>query len=1555
MTAIRVELQLADGTFTTGMLRAGQSIADFNKHLIATHPQLQNFAKNGNAVVSSMQRMDGASKGFLSTLRDATLVFGLVSMGISKVTSAANGWAGDIVKVNSEMERLTLQMKNMSTAADPVADAAKSVAYLREQAAQAPFAMKTLTQSFTRMKASGLDPMNGSLKAIADGIAAFGGTDDQLNRVTLGITQMAGKSVIQMEEMRQQVAETMPAAMQLMARSMGLSVGELTKVIATGRLETKSALEGFTAELERAYGGTAKRTMETFSGQVSQMYTNLQTLATGSGGKMFFEAIRTQLMDLNSFLKSDMAQTFAADIGKAITGAVGYLRQGISAIWDFRNEIIRTAEVAAYGMGMVALGRGVQSFITILRTAGLEFAVFRTNISSAFSYLSLGLSGFRSGSTAILGLQYAAMGAGGAITSVIGGLSTLAPILAVIGIGAYAAAEYFGVFSDKVKESYEELKKYGAESRAAAKEINDARIAQLESELKRVRQAGRMGTIAKNEQIAVLERELAEVKGNAGRLERDAARREDEKDNEAYQKTLEDRLATAQAFYNKQQMADDNAYEAGLSSENKSNKTRAQIKEAHDKATIANQKKMSEDKLTILKDELEKAQTLEVGANEDQKRKLEARSNDLRKLIIDENKKLEAVRASSGPVLIGDSGGEESKIKKLATALDTIKGNVADVRAEFEGANGAVAKLQEQIKRGEYGSITDTTEEIVKMREELVSATAEKETFDNLMKGRKKIEQDIENAKIALLERQMALKEKMAGGDLNDFEKIKLKLDNGYYEGLGPIDNIKKAIVGVVTSLDAQGLSANSVAAVMQQNTFGDQTVNHINSVSMALREVNNQLNSVGAGLNGIDFANFGAGLGKANGLMSGFSASGSLLDLIAQGESGGDYNATLDNGRWTGGPKNLVSMTLNDVMRLQSNMRTPENRALYGDGAGSSALGRYQIVGQTLKGLVKEMGLSGNELFDEKMQDAMASRLVARRAPEGLEGLRREWTSLNKVSNENLVTALNNSRNGPTRENAGLLGANKSFIGPPTPAPQLPTYDVKASEERLKLIENAQAAGRNYAKSLDAGSMASDLQTNAEAADKLNDKIKEIEKNTARIGEKAEGSGKEYAKLVAEIKNGDYGKKAEQKDPTNKIYKEALAKAKAFDDANAKFEANEKLRKGSTKELEQLEKDRLQINRELAEEQKKVANPDYKTQSQDLQNLTTKLDSYLEKVKALYGGDSAEYKAAVAKKNEILGGQGLLDATKVQAGIAKETQAIKIGLMSQTQARQYELQRQLAAVDANTQAIIAAGGNEVEAVEQAEAAKAAIRAKYQEESSPISKQMKEWGDLTGNLAEASTRWMDSLADGLTGLIMGTGDLKSAIQGIIKDIVNMGLKKLMSGMFGGDKGAGAASAGKGKGGAFPAAPGAAAGKGKGATAGKGKAAAVGLFHTGGIIGGAAPMIRGASPSLFKGAPKLHDGGIIGGGLLPSEVPIIAKKGEGVFTPEQMASMGGIQQNQAISIQAPITVNGSAGTPEQNDDLAKKMARQMETTMRGVVADEMRKQTRPGNFMNQRTR
>lgn len=76
-------------------------------------------------------------------------------------------------------------------------------------------------------------------------------------------------------------------------------------------------------------------------------------------------------------------------------------------------------------------------------------------------------------------------------------------------------------------------------------------------------------------------------------------------------------------------------------------------------------------------------------------------------------------------------------------------------------------------------------------------------------------------------------------------------------------------------------------------------------------------------------------------------------------------------------------------------------------------------------------------------------------------------------------------------------------------------------------------------------------------------------------------------------------------------------------------------------------------------------------------------------------------------------------------------------------------------------------------------------------------------------------------------------------------------------------------------------------------------------HTGGIVGADNLKTTYASPAVFAGAPKFHKGGIVG-----NEVPIIAKRGEGVFTKEQMKALG--SQNKAdVNVNVNVVNNAAS--------------------------------------------
>jgi muramidase (phage lysozyme) len=120
------------------------------------------------------------------------------------------------------------------------------------------------------------------------------------------------------------------------------------------------------------------------------------------------------------------------------------------------------------------------------------------------------------------------------------------------------------------------------------------------------------------------------------------------------------------------------------------------------------------------------------------------------------------------------------------------------------------------------------------------------------------------------------------------------------------------------------------------------------------------------------------------------------MLDLIGHAEGtdrGRGYNETLAYGAYTGGPVDLVSMTLDEVDALQTRMLRHPNNYLK-----SSAVGRYQIIRTTLRWIRGVLGLTGKELYDEALQDRLACFLLGFRGID--KWLAGEWTEDRLINN---------------------------------------------------------------------------------------------------------------------------------------------------------------------------------------------------------------------------------------------------------------------------------------------------------------------------------------------------------------------------------------------------------------------------------------------------------------------------------------------------------------------------------------------------------------------------
>ncbi|MET2951343.1 tape measure protein [Vibrio owensii] len=387
------------------------------------------------------------------------------------------------IEANANLERMSVIMQGLAKEAENTEEAIRisgeSVEYLMEMVRSAPFSMNALQNAFIKFRAAGIDPTNGSLQALVDSVAKFGGDDDLLGRAAVAIQQMAGKGVVSMEELRQQLGEAVPEAMQLMADGLGVSMGELTKIVETGTLEAQGALDAMFLQMEMRNSGAAEKMMTTWTGLVAQFRAYRDILLQQMGDAGLFDELKTQLSDLVDILKTEDATQFAREVGEALTEVVRVTRMVVE---NFDYVLIAIKGIVAYmaanwaqkvitnmynSRGAVAaLGTSLKDTASRMREVVVSSADFTKAaaqrnailiksgqaLSNQNEKLRLSREEFIRFNDASKRVQAGLVGLRGAVTRLGTAMWALAgPVGAVIMI-AYEVASAFDLFGDKIDE-----------------------------------------------------------------------------------------------------------------------------------------------------------------------------------------------------------------------------------------------------------------------------------------------------------------------------------------------------------------------------------------------------------------------------------------------------------------------------------------------------------------------------------------------------------------------------------------------------------------------------------------------------------------------------------------------------------------------------------------------------------------------------------------------------------------------------------------------------------------------------------------------------------------------------------------------------------------------------------------------------------------------------------------------------------------------------------------------------------------------------------------------
>ncbi|WP_256874240.1 tape measure protein [Pseudomonas aeruginosa] len=150
-----------------------------------------------------------------------------------------------------------------------VAEGERATAWIKTFAKDTPLQLGDVTDAFALLKAYGLDPMDGSLKAIEDQSEKLGGGMERLEGITTAVGQAWAKQKLQTEEILQLVERGVPV-WDMLAKVTGKNAAQLQDLASKGKLG-RDVIKALVDEMGRSSEGAAAKAMSTLTGLVSNL------------------------------------------------------------------------------------------------------------------------------------------------------------------------------------------------------------------------------------------------------------------------------------------------------------------------------------------------------------------------------------------------------------------------------------------------------------------------------------------------------------------------------------------------------------------------------------------------------------------------------------------------------------------------------------------------------------------------------------------------------------------------------------------------------------------------------------------------------------------------------------------------------------------------------------------------------------------------------------------------------------------------------------------------------------------------------------------------------------------------------------------------------------------------------------------------------------------------------------------------------------------------------------------------------------------------------------
>lgn len=319
-------------------------LAQAEAQLRATTTALK-AANNGmDGFASSTDKASG--KSLANAITQGTVMANVFSKLGSAALSAAEGFISSGIEYNAQIEKYTTGFTNMLGSAEA---AQRVMSQIQEDAAKTPFDVESLTKANQYLISAGENASyaRNTIMALGDAVSATGGSNDELNRMSQNLQQIANTGKATAADIKQ-FAYAGIDVYGILADYTGKSTAEVQKMTISYDLLTQ-ALQAASEEGGRYYNSMDTQS-QTMNGRVSTLKDNVSQLAGLMTGDLS-SGIGVVIGNLNDLIvKAQDAYKTDGWIGLAgaITGLTEPINTAKNALKDFASKATTWLDQLSY-------------------------------------------------------------------------------------------------------------------------------------------------------------------------------------------------------------------------------------------------------------------------------------------------------------------------------------------------------------------------------------------------------------------------------------------------------------------------------------------------------------------------------------------------------------------------------------------------------------------------------------------------------------------------------------------------------------------------------------------------------------------------------------------------------------------------------------------------------------------------------------------------------------------------------------------------------------------------------------------------------------------------------------------------------------------------------------------------------------------------------------------------------------------------------------------------------------------------------------------------------